>query len=110
MLNNEKLNPVVTELFTRVIKLNTSLVFVTQSYFAAPINIRLNSTCYFFMKVPNKRKLQQTAFNHFWDIDLKGFMNFYEKCTAKPYSFLVIDATLALYNLSRFRQNLLERI
>ena len=108
MLNNKKLNPVVTELFIRVIKLNTSLVFITESYFAAPKNIRLNSTHYFFMKVPNKQKLQQIAFNHFWDIALKDFMNFYEKCTAKPYSFLVIDATLALDNLSRFRQNLLK--
>ena len=108
MLNNKKLNPVVTELFIRVIKLNTSLAFITESYFAAPKNIRLNSTHYFFMKVPNKQKLQQIAFNHFWDIDLKDFMNFYEKCTAKPYLLLVIDATLALDNLSRFRQNLLK--
>ena len=65
MLNNKKLNPVVTELFIRVIKLNTSLVFITESYFAAPKNIRLNSTHCFFMKVPNKQKLQQIAFNHF---------------------------------------------
>ena len=83
MLNNKKLNPVVTELFIRVIKLNTSLVFITESYFAAPKNIRLNSTHYFFMKVPNKQKLQQIAFNHFWDIDLKDFMNFYEKMYCK---------------------------
>ena len=65
MLNNKKLNPVVTELFIRVIKLNTSLAFITESYFAAPKNIRLNSTHYFLMKVPNKQKLQQIAFNHF---------------------------------------------
>ena len=37
-------------------------------------------------------------------------MNFYKKCTAKTYSFLVIDATLALDNPSRFRKNPLERI
>ena len=33
MLNKKKLNSVVTELFIRGIKLNTSLVFITQSYF-----------------------------------------------------------------------------
>ena len=37
-------------------------------------------------------------------------MNLYKKCTAKPYSFLVIDATLASDNLLRFRKNLVERI
>ena len=34
MPNNKNLNPVVTELFIRGRKLNTSLVFITQSYFA----------------------------------------------------------------------------
>ena len=58
------------------------------------------------MKIPKKQELQQIAFNHSSDIDFKNFMNPYKKCTAKPYSFLVIDATLALDNPSRFRKNL----
>ena len=62
------------------------------------------------MKTPSKWELQQIAFNHSSDIDFKDFMNFYKKCTAKPYSFLVIDATLASVNLIRFWKNLLERI
>ena len=62
------------------------------------------------MKIPNKRELQQIAFNHSSDIDFRDFMNFYIKCTAKPYYFLVIAATLASDNPSRFRQNLLESI
>ena len=37
-------------------------------------------------------------------------MNLCEKCTAKPYSFLVIDTTLASNNSYRFRKNLSERI
>ena len=49
MLNNKKLNPTVTELFIRSRKLNISLVFITQYYFAVPKNIRLNSTRYFIM-------------------------------------------------------------
>ena len=36
MLSNQKLNPIVTELFIRSIKLNNSFLFVTQSYFAVP--------------------------------------------------------------------------
>ena len=64
MLSNKKLNPIVTELFIRGRKLNVSLVFITQSYFADPKNIRLNSTHYFVMRNPNKRELQQLTFNH----------------------------------------------
>ena len=42
MLTNKNLNPIVTELFIRGRKLNFSLVFITQSYFALPTNIRLS--------------------------------------------------------------------
>ena len=62
------------------------------------------------MKITNKRKLQQIAYNHSSNIDFKDFINLYKKCTAKSYSFLVIDATLASDNPSHFRKNLLERI
>ena len=95
MVSNKKLYPIVTGLFIRRRKLNISLVCVMH---------------YFVMKIPNKRELQQIAFNHSSDIDFQDFMNLYKKCTAKPYSFLVIDATLASDNPSRFRKNLLERI
>ena len=75
-----------------------------------PKDIRLNSAHHFIMKIPNKRELQQIAFNYSSDIDFQDFMNPYKKCTEKPYSFLVIDITLASDNPSRFRKNLLERI
>ena len=102
MLSNKKLNPIVTELFIRERKLNISLVFITQSYFVVPKNIRLNSTHYFVMKIPNKREIQQIAFNHSSDIVFQDFMNLYKKCTAKPYPFLVIDTSLASDNSARF--------
>ena len=44
MLNNKKLNPIVSELFIRGRKFNISLVFITQSYFPVPKNVRLTST------------------------------------------------------------------
>ena len=110
MLNNKKLNPIVTELFIRGRKLNISLLFITQSYFAVPKDIRLNSTHYFIIKIPNKKELQQIAFNHSSDIDFQDYMNLYKKFTEKPYSFLVIDTTLVSDSPSRFRKNLLERI
>ena len=51
MLSNKKLNRIVTELFIRGSKLNISLVFIVQSYFSVPKNIRLNSAHYFIMKI-----------------------------------------------------------
>ena len=62
------------------------------------------------MKTPIKRELQQTAYNHSSNIEFKGFINIYKKCTPKPHSFLVIDGTLASDNTSRLRKNLLEII
>ena len=108
MLSNKILNPVVTELFIRGTKLNISLVFITQSYFTVPKNIRLNSTHYSIMKIPNKGELQQISFNYSSNIDFGDFMNLSKKRNARPYSFLVIDATLAFDNPSPFRRNLLE--
>ena len=58
------------------------------------------------MKIPNKRELQQTAFNHSSDIDFQDFMYLYKKCTEKPCSFLLIDTTLASDNPLRVRKNL----
>ena len=73
MINNNKLNPVVIELFIRGRTLNISIICITQSYFKVPKDVRLNSTHFFIMKIPNKRELQQTALNHSSDIDFKGF-------------------------------------
>ena len=108
MTNNNKLNPIITELLIRVRKLNNSIVFIMQSYFKVPKDVRLNFTHFFIMKIPNKRELQQTALNHSSDIDFKDFMNIYKKCTTEPYSFLVNDTTLPSDDPLRFRKNLLE--
>ena len=106
MLSNKKPILIVTELFIRGKKLNICLLVVTQSDFAVPKIIKLNSMHCFIMKISNKRELQQIAFNHSWDIDFEDFVNIYKNSTAKLYSLLVIDATLASDNPLRFRKNL----
>ena len=58
MHNNKKLNRIVTELFIRQRKLNTSLAFIMESYFAVPNNIILNLANYFIAKSNNFKKLQ----------------------------------------------------
>ena len=67
----------VTELFIRGRKLNIFLVYITQYYIAMPKNMRLSSTHFFIMKIPNRQELQQTKFNHSSDIDFKNLMNLF---------------------------------
>ena len=106
MIHNKKLNSIVTELFIRGRKLNISLVFITQSYYKVPKDVKLNTTHFFIMKISHKRELQQIAINHSSDKDFKEFINIYKKDTDEPYSFLVSDTTLASDNPLRFRKNL----
>ena len=108
MFNNKKLNLIVTELFIRGTKINISTVFITQSYFKVPKDVRLNSTHFFIMKIPNKNELQQIALNYSSNIDSKEFIKIYKYCTRYPYSFLVIDTTLSSDDLLGFRKNLLK--
>ena len=84
---NKKCQAIIKELFIRCRKLNISLVFITQSYFSVPKDIRLNSTHHLIMKISNKRELQNIAINHSADIDHKDFMKTYRECIREPYSF-----------------------
>ena len=91
MVDYKKLNPVVTELLIRDRKLSISVVFITQSYFKVPKDVRLNTIHFFVMKIPNKS--EQIA-NHSSDTDFKNFIKTYKKYTTEPYSFLVNDTAL----------------
>ena len=106
VIYNKKLNSIVTELFIRGRKLNISLVFISQSYFKVPKDVRLNTTYFFITKIPNKKELPEIAINHSTDIKTEDFINFYKECTAELYSFVVNDITLASNNPLRFRKSL----
>ena len=85
--------------------MSISLVFITQSYFRVPKDVRLNSTHYLIMKIHSKRELQNTPFDHSADIDYKNFVKIYRNCTNEPYSFFTINTTLPVDNPMRFRKN-----
>ena len=106
----EKLPKQVTELFIRGRKMNITLIFITQSYFKVPKDIRLNATHYYIMKIPNKRELTSIATNHSSDIDFKDFKKIYHDATKDRYSFLVIDTTLPSDDVRRFRKNITVNI
>ena len=110
VMTNNEFKAIITELFIRCRKLNISLVFITQSYFSAPKNVRLNSTHYLIMKINSKRELQNIAINHSADIDYQDFMKIYRECTKEPYNFLTTDNTLPASNLLRCRKKLFESL
>ena len=54
MISNKKLNSIVIELFIRGRKINISVVLMKQLYFKVPKDVRINSTHYYIVKIPNK--------------------------------------------------------
>ena len=105
---NKRFQAIIKELFIRCRKLNISLVFITQSYFSVPKDVRLNSTHYLIMKIDNKRELQNIAINHSAYIDCQNFIKNYRECTKGLYNFLTIDTTLPASDPLRFRKNLFD--
>ena len=75
-------------------------LFIAQSCFSVPKDIRLNSRHY-LMKIRNRIELQNIAFNHSADVDYKEF---YRKCTSEPYSVLTIDFRLSADNPLRSKK------
>ena len=110
IMTNKKFQSIFKELFIRGRKPNISLVFITQSYFFVPKDVRLNSTLYLIMKINNRKELKNIAINHSADIDYQGFMKIYRECKREPYSFLTIDTTLSSSNPLRSRKNLFDTL
>ena len=108
--SNTRFQAIIKELFIGCKKLNISFVFITESYFSAPKDARLNSALYFIMKINNKTELKNIATDHFADIDYQGFVKIYRKCTKEPFNFLTIDTTLPASHPLRFRKNLFESL
>ena len=99
---NKNLKRIIKELFYRACKINISIVFITQSYFRALKDAKLNSTHYILTKIGNKKELKRIAEEKSCHLDYKDFLNYiykityiklhiYNCCTIKPCSFMTID-------------------
>ena len=89
---NKNFKQMIKELFYRARKINVSIVFITQSYFRALKDARLNSTHYILMKINNKKELKRIAEEKSSHLDYKDFLKMYNYCTREPHSFMTIDA------------------
>ena len=90
IMSNKKFQAIIKELFIKCRKLNSSPVFIIQSYFCVPKDVRLNSTQCLIKKINPRKELQNKAINH----------------SAEPYPFLTIDTILPESDPLRFRKNL----
>ena len=88
---NKNFKRIIKELFYRARKINGSIVFITQSYFRALKDAKLNSTHYMIMKINNKKELKTIAEEKLGHLDYKDFLKMYNYCTEEPYSFMTID-------------------
>ena len=88
---NKNFKRIIKEVFYRARKINVSIVFITQSYFRALKDARLNSTLYILMKIGNKKELKRIAEEKLGHLDYKDFLKMYNYCTEEPYSFMLID-------------------
>ena len=89
---NKNFKKMIKELFYRGRKMNISIVFITQSYFRALKDARLNSIHYILMKIGNKKELKSITEEKSGNVDYKDFLEIYNYCTKGPYSFMTIDA------------------
>ena len=89
---NKNFKRIIKELFYRARKINVSIVFITQSYFRALKDARLNSTHYILMKIGNKKELKKIAEEKSGHLDFKDFLKIYNHCTRERDLFMMIDA------------------
>ena len=82
---------VIIDLFIRSRKKNCSLIYLTQSYFSTPKDIRLQCNYFIFYNISNERELTEIQRDHCLDVDKETFKKYFNKATSEPYSFFLID-------------------
>ena len=109
---NKKFKKIIKKLFYRARKINVSIVFITQSYFKALKDARLNSPHYMLMKIGNKKELKSIAEEKSGNLDYKDFLKIHNYCTREPYSFMTIDArpTATIPFKKNFDESLINNI
>ena len=105
IMTNKKFQAIIKELFIRCRKLNILLVFITQSCFSVPKDVRWNSTHYLIMKINKKSELENIVRSHLANTDYEEFVKLYKECVKEHFSFLTIDTTLPASDLLRIRKN-----
>merc|ERR1711871_604369 len=101
----EKDQTEITNLFIRGRHKNASIIYLSQSYFRTPRDIRLNCNYYVFFEIPNRREVSMLYGELGLDLEKDEFIRIYGKATEDPFSFLMIDRRTSFKQL-RYRKNI----
>ena len=109
---NKNFKRIIKELFYKSRKINVSFVFITQSYFRALKDARLNSTYYILMKIGNKKELKRIAEEKSGHEDYKDFLKIYNYCTRELYSYMTVDTrpTATILFKKNFDEQLINNV
>ena len=90
MITEKNLN-CVKELFIRGRKQNSSIIFISQSYFSIPTEIRINCDYFIFTRGLRGNELIQIAKDHATSVSKDKFKELYAKATRNGFNFFLID-------------------
>ena len=81
----------VSEIYIRGRKSNCSVIFISQSYFGIPTQVRVNSDYFMFTKNLQGNQLIQVAKDQSGFLDIEEFKKLYRLATKDGYNFFMID-------------------
>ena len=81
----------IEDLSIRGRKKNCSLIYLAQSYFSIPKDIRLQCNYFVFYSISNERELSDIQKDHCLDINKKTFKAYFKEATSEPHNFFLID-------------------
>jgi len=95
----------IIELFTRGRKKNASVIYLTQSYYSTPKDIRLQCNYFMFFNIGSKREVIEIEKDHAIGVTKEEFLEMFKSATEDPYSFMMIDLKTK-EKRNKFRKNL----
>jgi hypothetical protein len=101
----EKDQDSIIELFTRGRKKNASVIYLTQSYYSTPKDIRLQCNYFMFFNIGSKREVIEIEKDHAIGVTKEEFLEMFKSATEDPYSFMMIDLKTN-EKRNKFRKNL----
>ena len=102
----EKNQSAIEEYYIRARKLNCSVIYLSQSYYAVPLNIRRNLTYLLIKRLQSLKDLYAILREYALGVDKKVLKNIYEKATGTKQDFLLVD--MEAESADRFRKNFNE--
>jgi hypothetical protein len=82
----------MTEFYIRARHKNCSVVYLSQSYFSTPKDIRANCSCFMIFDIPAQRQLNMILSDHCSEVDKDEFKNMFRQAVSKPFNFFLVDS------------------